>query len=98
MIEIAYRNDGKENFDSHEIFIKEKDVHYNEYGLWSHNPFNITGYGSNREEAFKDFVNKYSLVMKDLKAFEKMLHEIDISLCDIIIIDSLGNVFDDDQK
>ena len=58
MIEMTYHNDHKEKWQSHEISIREPDFYNAEENVWSHNPFDITGYGATKEEAIEDFKNK----------------------------------------
>ena len=52
--------------------------------LFSHNPFDITGYGSTKEEAIEDFKNKFKYIMNELRAFETMLLDTDIITSNII--------------
>ena len=86
MIKLKYRNDGKEKFQSHEIYMKEEGLFFSDTveGLLSLNPFNVTGYGSSQEEAFEDFKKKLDAVMKELQN----------QTCKIISIDSLGMLND----
>lgn len=90
MIEMTYHNDHKEKFQSHEITIREDDFISSEYMVFSHNPFDITGYGSTKEEAIEDFKNKFRYIMKELKAFETMLLDTDVITDNIIEVDCMG--------
>ena len=92
MIEMTYHNDGKEKYQSHEISIREKDFSfYNaEFDVWSHNPFNVTGYGATKEEAIEDFKKKFQYIMKELQAFETMLLDTDVITDGIIEVDCVG--------
>ena len=90
MIEMTYHNDGKEKFQSHEIEIRENDFIDSEYMLFSHNPFDITGYGATKEEAIEDFKNKFRYIMKELRAFETMLLDTDVITSNIIKVDCFG--------
>lgn len=87
MIEMTYHNDCKEHFDSHEIEIRENGFINSEYMLFSHNPFDITGYGPTKEEAIEDFKNKFKFIMNELRAFETMLFDTDIITSNIIDVD-----------
>lgn len=90
MIEMTYYNDGKEQLQSHEIEIREDDFSDSEYMLFSHNPFDITGYGETKEEAIEDFKKKFKYIMEELKAFETMLLDTDVVTDNIIEVDCLG--------
>lgn len=90
MIEMTYHNDHKEKSRSHEITIREGDFYSIDIDVWSHNPFDITGYGSNKEEAIEDFINKFKYVMQELRAFETMLIDTDVITDNIVEVDCLG--------
>lgn len=90
MIEMTYHNDHKERWQSHEISIREHDFYNAESDVWSHNPFDITGYGATKEEAIEDFKNKFKYVMRELKAFEMMLLDTDVITSSIIKVDCFG--------
>ena len=92
MIEMTYHNDGKEKCQSHEISIRENGFYSNAeiLDVWSRNPFNVTGYGSTKEEAIKDFKDKFMYVMKELNAFETMLLDTDVITDGIIEVDCMG--------
>lgn len=70
MIEMTYHNDHKEKLQSHEISIREHDFYNAEVNVWSHNPFDITGYGATKEEAIENFKNKFKYIMRELKALK----------------------------
>lgn len=95
MIEMTYHNDGKEKFQSHEIEIRENDFIDLEYMLFSHNPFDITGYGATKEEAIEDFKNKFRYIMKELRAFETMLLDTNVITDNIIEVDCFGKPIKD---
>lgn len=84
---LAYFNDGKEKSQSHEISIKEEDFYNSEYDVFSHNPFYITGYGETKEDALEDFKKKFDYIMRELKAFEILLHETDLLESNIVNVD-----------
>ena len=94
MIEMTYHNDGKEKWQSHEIEIRENGVFStgidNDIWVYSHDPFNITGYGATKEEAIEDFKKKFQYVMKELRAFETMLLDTDVITDNIIEVDCMG--------
>lgn len=91
MIKMTYHNDGKEKFQSHEIEIREDNFINSEYMVFSHNPFDITGYGATKEEAIEDFKNKFKYIMRELESFEKMLFDTDVITSNIIEVDCMGN-------
>ena len=95
MIEMTYHDDGKEKWQSHEISIREQDFYNTETDVWSHNPFNITGYGATKEEAIEDFKNKFKYVMRELKAFEMMLLDTDVITNNIVVVDCFGKPIKD---
>ena len=95
MIEMTYHNDGKEKFQSHEIEIREDDFINSEYMLFSHNPFDITGYGATKEEAIEDFKNKFKYIMRELKAFEMMLLDTNVITDNIVVVDCFGKPIKD---
>ena len=90
MIELMHYDDGKEKSQSHEVAIIEYDF-YNAYeNVWSHNPFDICGYGETKEEAIEDFKKKFRYIMRELKAFEMMLLQTDMITDNIIEVDCEG--------
>lgn len=91
MLRLDHHNDGKEKQQSHEISIGEYRPFYNaEYDVFSHDPFDITGYGATKEEALEDFKRKFDYVMREWHTFEKMLFETSVVENDIIEVDNLG--------
>ena len=79
MLSLAHCNDGKEKWQSHEICICEDGDFYNsDVGVFSHDFYDITGYGETKEEAIEDFKRKFQYVMNEWKSFEKMLFETDV--------------------
>lgn len=56
MLRLNHYNDGKEKSQSHEIRIRECRFYCAEYDVFSHNPFDITGYGETKEEALDTLV------------------------------------------
>ena len=91
MIEMIYHNDHKEKWQSHEISIREHDFYNAEADLFSHDPFDITGYGATKEEAIEDFKNKFKYIMREWKAFEMMLLDTDNITDSIIEVDCFRN-------
>ena len=73
MIELMHYDDGKEKSQSHEIAIREYDFYNAEVNIWTHNPFDVFGYGETKEEAIEDFKKKFVFVMAELKSFENKL-------------------------
>ena len=90
MIEMTYHNDHKEKWQSHEISIREHDFYNAEANVYSHNPFDVYGYGATKEEAIEDFKNKFKYVMRELKAFETMLLDADVITDNIVVVDCFG--------
>lgn len=95
MIEMIYHNDHKEKLQSHEIAIRESEFYNAEVDVWSHNPFDITGYGATKEEAIEDFKNKFRYVMRELKAFEMILLDTDVIIDNIVVVDCMGKEIKD---
>lgn len=95
MIEMTYHNDYKEKWQSHEISIREHDFYNAEANLYSHDPFDIVGYGATKEEAIEDFKNKFKYIMREWKAFEIMLLDTDMITDGIIEIDCMGEPLKD---
>lgn len=79
LLRLTYYNDGKEKSQSHEVTISDINRSYNaEYDIFSLNPFDTTGYGATKEEALENFKRKIDYVMREWRAFEKMLSETDV--------------------
>lgn len=91
MIQLIYHNDHKEKFNSYEVHITEPHKCYNrELDVWSHNPFDVYGYGGTKEEAIEKFKNNLSFVIKELQAFETMLRDTNVITDNIIEVDCFG--------
>lgn len=75
MITLQHYDDGKQKYQSHEIYIVEEDFYNLKHDISSHNPFDITGYGETKEEALEQFIDKFDYVMNELLAFQTLLHE-----------------------
>lgn len=75
MIELIHFDDKKGKSQSHEVAIREYDFYNAKANVWSHNPFDLCGYGETKEEAIEDFKKKFSYIMRELKAFEMMLFD-----------------------
>lgn len=71
MINLTHCDDGKGKCQSHEISISESDFYNPEHDVFSHNPFDITGYGATKEEAIEDFKRKFEYILAEWNAFEK---------------------------
>ena len=74
---LTHCNDGKEKWQSHEIEFNEDNFADYKRMIFGLDPTSITGYGSTKEEAFKDFKEKFCFVMEKLKEFESTLNSID---------------------
>lgn len=90
MIELTHYDDGKGKYESHEIAIREYDFYNAEADIWTHNPFDVFGYGATKEEAIEDFRKKFRYIMRELKAFETMLLDTDMIMDNIIEVDRNG--------
>ena len=87
-MDLVYHNDHKEKWQSHAISVKDDESFYNhEYGVFSHDPFDITGYGETKEEALEEFKKKFMYVMNELRAFETLLFDTDLIENNIIEVD-----------
>ena len=87
MLKLTHYNDGKEKWQSHEIEVIEFPTppYYNpDHDVTSLNFFDLTGYGSTKEEALDDFKRKFSYILEQWKAFDKMLFETNIIENDIV--------------
>ena len=65
---LTHCNDGKEKWQSHEIEFNEDNFADYKRMIFGLDPTSITGYGSTKEEAFKDFKEKFCRV-NDIKFF-----------------------------
>lgn len=95
MIEMTHNDDRKERHQSHTVSIRENNFFDPKIDVYSHNPFDVYGYGATKEEAIEDFKNKFRYVMKELKAFETMLLDTDVITDNIIEVDCMGNEIKD---
>ena len=95
MIKLAYHDDGKQKWQSHEIYLKEDDFYNNEFNVWSHNPFDVYGYGATKEEALADFKKKLQYIINEWKAFETILLNPNVFSIDIIDVDCFGREIKD---
>lgn len=95
MIKLAYHDDGKQKWESHEIYLKEDDFYNNEFDVWSHNPFDVHGYGATKEEALNEFIKKFQYVMNEWRAFEDMLLNTNVVIDSIVAVDCFGKEIKD---
>ena len=84
MIKLTHYNDGKKDWQSHEISVKD-DYFYN-YDI-----FSLIGYGETKEEALKNYKKKFSYVMGELRAFERMLFETNAAEENMVEVDAGGD-------
>lgn len=94
MIRLGHNDDGKGKWQSHTISLLDSDK-FNCNGVYSHNPFDIYGYGATKEEALKEFMEKFQYVMDELKAFETMLFDTNIITDNIVSVDYAGREIKD---
>lgn len=95
MIKLAYHNDGKQKWQSHEIYLKEDSFCNYEFDVWSHDPFDIYGYGETKEEALENFKKKFQYIMNEWKAFETILLNPNVFQIEIVNVDCLGKEIKD---
>lgn len=90
MIEVVHYDDGRQKWQSHEVYLREDNLYNKEYDVFSHNPFDITGYGATKEEAFEDFIRKFTCLMAEWRGFEKILGETDYMFDNMVEVDCCG--------
>jgi hypothetical protein len=90
MIKLTHNDDGKGRCYSHTISIFEDDYFDNNMELFSHNPFDVAGYGDSKEEALGDFMRKFKYLMNEWVAFETMLFGTDVITDNIVEVDCFG--------
>ena len=91
MIKLAHHDDGKQKCQSHEITVLENSTFYNnDFNVFSHDFFDICGYGSNKEEALKDFKRKFEYILNEWVAFGKLLFETSVIEDSMIEVDCFG--------
>lgn len=89
-IKLVHHDDGKNKWQSHEIYLKEENFYSPEYDLFSHNLFDVRGYGETKEEALKDFERKIDFLFNEYKALERMLFETDVLTDNMVEVDYSG--------
>lgn len=91
MITFTHYDDGKHKLQSHEISIMEDAPFYNaDLEIFSHDPFDLVGYGSTKEEAIEDFKRKFYYLMDEWKAFEAILSSTCFETDETIEVDCFG--------
>lgn len=91
-MKIAHYDDGKQKYQSYEVFLKEDEHFYcKEFDLFTHNIADIRGYGETKEEALQDFKNKLDWLFNEYKALEKMIFETDVLENNMIEVDCFDN-------
>ena len=93
MIKLAHYDDGKEKQQSNSIyFYSDSTTRQNliKHDIYSMDLTELTGYGETKEDAIRDFKEKFSYLMAEWKAVENMLFDTDILENDIIEVDCLG--------
>ena len=86
MLKLTHSNDGKEKWQAQEIEVIESHAqpyYDSDHDVTSLNFFDLTGYGSTKENALADFKRKFSYILEQWKAFDKMLFETNIVENDI---------------
>lgn len=90
MVKLAHYDDGKGKYQSHEIYLKEDDFYNAEFDLFSISPFDVSGYGTTKEEALKDFMRKMEYVLCEWEAFKKILFCTDVLTDNMVEINCFG--------
>ena len=90
MLELGHHDDGKGRWQSHEISLIEDEFYNGDIDVYSHNPFDIYGYGETKEEALRDFMKKFKYIMDEWTSFEMMLFESDFITDNIVEVDCFG--------
>lgn len=90
MIKLVHYNDGKEKWQSHEIYLKEEDFYNKEFDLFSISPFDVSGYGATKEEALKDFMRKMEYVFLEWKAIKETLFNTNVLTDNMVEINCFG--------
>ena len=86
MLKLTHYNDRKEKWQSHEIEVIEfpaQPYYDSDHDVTSPYFFDLTGYGSTKEDALEDSKRKFSYILEQWKAFDKMLFETNIVENDI---------------
>ena len=90
-MQLVHYDDGKQKWESHEIYLQEDDNFYHiETGLFSHNISDVRGYGATKKEALQDFERKFEWLLDEYKALKKLLFETDIMTSNIVEVDCFG--------
>ena len=90
MIKLAHSDDRKRNQLSHEIYLKEDNFYIDEFDLFSISPFDVSGYGSTKEEALKDFMRKMEYVFLEWKAIKETLFNTNVLTDNMVEINCFG--------
>ena len=90
IIKLVHHNDGKQKFQSHEIYLKEGDFYNPEYDLHTHNLFEVYGCGETKEDALNDFKRKMDYLFNEYKALEQILFETNWLTDNIVEVDCFG--------
>lgn len=90
-MQLAHYDDKKEKLQSHEVSIKDDNFYNEDFQIFSYNITDIIGYGETKAEALIDFKNKFNYIMKEYKAFEKILFETSVLEDGIVEVDCFGN-------
>lgn len=97
MMKIAYYNDGKGKFQSHEISVLKDDEYDNVSGCFDHYLHEIIGYGCTKEEAFEDFKIKFKHVLDMWNELGETLLKKNIEEFDIVETDWFRKALNDNN-
>lgn len=89
-IKLAHHDDGKQKWQSHEIYLREDIGVCYPYDLSGHNIFLARGYGATKEEALNDLKNKLNFIFDELKILEAKLFETTELEDEMIEVDCFG--------
>ena len=90
-MKLAYHDDGKHKYQSHEIYLKDDKQIYNvNTEMCGYDILDLRGYGNSKEEAYEDFKKKAKYLFNELRELEKMIFETDELTNNVIKVDCFG--------
>lgn len=80
---LSHHNNGKKKYNSHEVTVFDESIYdipekFKEADIWNWNVGDIHGYGATKEEAYRDFVEKFEVYFDEFEKFAKTVLETDI--------------------
>ena len=68
-MKLAYHDDGKHKYQSHEIYLKDDKQMYNvNTEMCGYDILDLRGYGNSKEEAYEDFKKKAKYLFNELSS------------------------------